>query len=68
MNYLLGNSNPLLALIPPKIREIDFCDCLASDLGWAAVRAAAVGTSLTLTLTPEPQTLNPIPETLNPEP
>ena len=34
MNYLSGNLNPLLALILPKIWEIDFCDCLASDLGW----------------------------------
>ena len=33
MNYLSGKLNPLLALIPPKIREIDFGDCLASDLG-----------------------------------
>ena len=29
-----GKLNPLLATISPKIREIDCCDCLASDLGW----------------------------------
>jgi len=33
-NYLSGKLNPPLALIPPKIQEIDFCDCLESDLGW----------------------------------
>ena len=37
MNYLSGKLNPLLALIPLKIREIDFCDCLASDLRWCAL-------------------------------
>ena len=31
--YRSGKLNPLLVSIPPEIREIDFCDCLASDLG-----------------------------------
>jgi len=34
MHYFSGSLNPLLASIPPKIREIDHGDCLASDLGW----------------------------------
>jgi len=34
MRHLSGSLNPLLASIDPKIQEIDFCDCLASDLGW----------------------------------
>ena len=33
MNYFSGKLNPLLALVPPQIRKIDFCDCLTSDLG-----------------------------------
>jgi len=33
MSYLSGKLNPLLARIPPEIREIAFCDCIASDLG-----------------------------------
>ena len=34
MHYLSGSLNLLLASIPPKTWEIDFCDCLTSDLGW----------------------------------
>ena len=34
MNYLSGKLRPLVALIPPQNWEIDFCDCLALDLGW----------------------------------
>ena len=30
--------SPLLASIAPEIREIDFGDCSASDLGWVAAR------------------------------
>lgn len=34
MSYPSGKLNPPLALIPHKIQEIEFRDCLASDLGW----------------------------------
>ena len=34
VTYRSGMLNPLLASIPPTNWDIDFCDCLASDLGW----------------------------------
>jgi len=34
VTYRSGKLNPLLASIPPKTREIDFCFCHASDFRW----------------------------------
>ena len=41
MTYRSGKLNPLSASIPPKIQEIKFCKCLASDLGWVEEHLAA---------------------------
>ena len=40
VTYRSGKLNSRVTSIPHKIREIDFCDCLASDLGWYAARGA----------------------------
>ena len=38
-----GKLNQLLASIPPKNWEIDFCDCLSSDLWWPPRQKPRVG-------------------------
>ena len=45
VTYRSGKLNPLLASIPPKIREIDFSDCLASNPGWTGAGGRSGGES-----------------------